>query len=101
QAETAPPNRVSHTPAGDPPDLNKYDLPKADGLITLNAAEGEGIHLAHHLDPSITVEEDPFSYDPSLDMYNPANGFRLPPEETHYSKEFLDRYAKAQQERAW
>ncbi len=100
QAETAPPHRVRHTPAGDPPDLNQFDLPKADGLVTLNAAEGEGLHMAHHLDPSVTDENDPFSYDPSLDLYNPDNGFRVPPEETHYSPEFLERFRKAQQERA-
>lgn len=63
QAETAPPNRIKETPAGDPPDLNKYDLPKADGFVTLNAAEGEGIHFTHHLDPSLVDETDPFSYD--------------------------------------
>ena len=100
QAETAPPHRVKETPAGDPPDLNKFDLPKADGLITLNAAEGEGLHIAHHLDASVTDENAPFSYDPSLDIYNPANGFRVPPEATHYSPEFLERVRKAQQERA-
>ena len=37
QAETAPPNRVKQTPAGDPTDLNRFDLPKADGMILVNA----------------------------------------------------------------
>jgi pimeloyl-ACP methyl ester carboxylesterase len=100
QAETPPAQRIRQTPAGDPFDLGKFDLPKADGLILLNAAEGEGLHIAHRLDPSLTDESDPFSYDPSLDMYNPANGFRVPPEPSHYTKEFLERYRKAQQERA-
>jgi len=99
QAEAAPPNRVKSTPAGDPPDLNRFDLPKADGLITLNAAEGEGLHFTHHLDPSLTDEHDPFSYDASLDMYNPDNGFRVPPEQTKYTPEFVDRVRKAQQDR--
>ena len=101
QAETAPPNRVKETPAGDPPDLNKFDLPKADGLITLNAAEGEGIHFTHHLDPSLVDENDPFSYDPSLDMYHPDNGFREPPEPTKYRPEFVEKVRKAQQARGW
>jgi pimeloyl-ACP methyl ester carboxylesterase len=100
QAEASPDKRVKRTPAGDSFDLGKYDLPKADGLILLNAAEGEGLHIAHRLDPSVTDESDPFSCDPSLDMYNPANGFRVPPEKSHYSPEFLARYRKAQQERA-
>jgi pimeloyl-ACP methyl ester carboxylesterase len=99
QAETAPPNRVSHTPAGDPPDLNKFTLPKADGLVTLNAAEGEGLHFTHHLDPSLTDESDPFSYDPTLDLYNPENGFRVPPGVTKYTPEFIERVQAAQQAR--
>ena len=85
QAETAPPNRIEHTPAGDPPNLNEFDLPKAQGLITLNAAEGEGLHIAHHLDPSVTDENDPFSYDPALDPYNPDDGWRVPPQISEYS----------------
>lgn len=100
QATTPPPGRLRETPAGDPPDLNRYDMPPAQGLITMNAAEGEGLHMAHHLDPSIIDENDPLSIDPSLDMYNPANGFRIPPEPSKYSEEFQRRFRKAQQERA-
>ena len=99
QAEAAPGTRVKETPAGDALDLNRFDMPKADGLITLNAAEGEGLHFTHHLDPSLVDERDPFSYDPSLDMFNPDNGFRVPPGQTKYSPEFVARVTKAQQER--
>ena len=101
QAEAAPPNRVKATPAGDPPDLSKFDLPKADGFVTLNAAEGEGLHFTHHLDASLVDESDPFSYDPALDIYNPANGFRVPPETTKYAADFLDKVRTAQQARGW
>ena len=100
QAETAPPDRIEHTPAGDPPNLNEFDLPKAQGLITLNAAEGEGLHIAHHLDPSLTDENDPFSYDPTLDPYNPDNGWRMPPQISEYSTSFVTRFRAAQQARA-
>lgn len=100
QAETSSPNRIEHTPAGDPPDLNKFDLPKAQGLITLNAAEGEGLHIAHHLDPSLTDENDPFSYNPTLDPYNPDNGWRVPPQISEYSPSFVERFRAAQQVRA-
>ena len=100
QAETAPEKRLKETPAGDPPDLTKEDLPKADALAILNANEGEGLHLTHHLDPSIVDEADPFSIDPSLDMFNPANGFRLPPEPSKYSAEFTKRFRAAQWARA-
>ena len=101
QAEAAPGTRVKETPAGDPPDLNKFDMPKADGFVTLNAAEGEGIHFTHHLDPSLTDENDPMSYDPALDMYSPANGFREPPGVTKYSPAFIEKIRKAQQARGW
>lgn len=100
QAETPPPNRLKETPAGDPPDLNKHEMIPADGIIILNANEGEGLHLTHHLDPSILDEGDPFSVDPSLDMYNPANGFRMPPESSVYSPEFSKRFRAAQWARA-
>lgn len=100
QAQTAPPNRLTSTPAGDPPDLNAHEMIPADGIVILNANEGEGLHLTHHLDPSILDENDPFSVDPSLDMYNPANGFRLPPESSRYSPAFTKKFRDAQWARA-
>ena len=100
QAETRPPNRYAETPAGDPPDLNKHEMIPADGIVILNANEGEGLHLTHHLDPSILDESDPFSVDPSLDMYDPDNGFKLPPESSVYTPEFRKRFRDAQWARA-
>ena len=47
-------------------------------------------------DPSIIDESDPLSCDPSLDMFNPENGYRKPPETSKYTAEFLDRYREAQ-----
>lgn len=100
QAEKSPPHRYKETPAGEPPDLNQYEMIPADGIVILNANEGEGLHLTHHLDPSIIDESDPFSVDPSLDMYDPANGFRLPPESSVYTPEFRKRFRDAQWARA-
>jgi pimeloyl-ACP methyl ester carboxylesterase len=48
----------------------------------------------------VVDENDPFSYDPSLDLYNPDNGWRIPPEVTKYTPEFVAKVEKAQQERA-
>jgi dienelactone hydrolase len=100
QAQTAPPGRLKETAAGEPPDLNKYEMIPADGIVILNANEGEGLHLTHHLDPSILDESDPFSVDPALDMYNPANGFKMPPASSQYSPEFTKRFRAAQWARA-
>lgn len=99
QAEKSPPNRFRSTPAGDPPDLNRYDLPKADGLILSAPHWGRGWAVLFKLDPSVVDDNDPVSLDPSLDLYNPANGFNFPPEPSRYSKEFLARYRAAQKVR--
>ncbi len=96
QAVTTPPGRVSSTPAGDPPNLNQFDLPPGDGLLLVIPHVGEGKILELRIDPSVINEGDPLSIDPSLDMYNPANGFHLPPQGTTYSQEFIARYREGQ-----
>jgi pimeloyl-ACP methyl ester carboxylesterase len=83
------------------PDLNNYDLPPVDLMIVSAAHYGAGWALLRKIDPSVTDEDDPTSVDPSLDMYNPANGFKEPPASSKYSPEFLKRYKEAQEERAW
>jgi pimeloyl-ACP methyl ester carboxylesterase len=96
QATTAPPNRLKHTPAGDPPNLNTVELIPADGLLMVIPHLGEGEILKVRIDPSVVVEGDALSVDPTLYMYNPANGFRMPPAVTKYSPEFVRRYRDAQ-----
>lgn len=86
QAERA---TVRSTPAGDPPNLTRARLPRADALILLNAHRGRAQVLTSWLDPSIVDERDPLLTDSSLDMFEPANG---PP----YSGEFVERYRAAQ-----
>jgi hypothetical protein len=91
--------RLTATAAGNPYDLNELDLPGADGLINLAGALSEGALGLANLDPSVIDETDPLSCDPALDMFDPANGYRRPPEESRYSEAFLTRYRQAQRAR--
>lgn len=99
QALTPPPGRLTDTAAGDPCDLNAVEMPVADGLVLLAAHNGEGRVLMDMIDPSVTDENDPLSCDPELDLYRPENGYRVPPEPSRYSPEFVARYRQAQRRR--
>ena len=99
QARTPKGQRVSAPPGGGPPDLNKFDLPTADGFIVLAAHPGQGMVLMNCLDAAVVDEADPFTSDPALDMYDERNGFQAPPASSSYSKEFIERYRAAQRAR--
>ena len=99
QAVTPPPGRLTQTPAGDPIDLNAHDLPPFDGYINLAAHLGEGKILMLMIDPSVTDETDPLSCDSALDPFNADNGYRQPPESSHYAPEFVECYRAAQRAR--
>lgn len=99
QAVTAAPGRLTDTAAGDPFDLNSLDMPPADGLMLVGAHPGTGKMMLNEIDPSVVDESDPLSCDPTLDMYDPRNGFREPPQSSSYSAEFLKRYRAAQNAR--
>lgn len=94
QAQARKPSggRYEATAAGDPFDLNQFDLPAADGIVLIGTHPGEGYSMAKWLDPSVTDDGDPMSADPELDMYNFDNGFRIPPEPSHYNADFLAKW---------
>lgn len=77
------------TPCGTPVELNLERMPAADAVVELNAHRGRHHFLTMHLDPSVVDEDDPWSLDRELDMFNPANG---PP----YDRAWLSEYREAQ-----
>ena len=96
QARTLAGSRATAPPGGGPPDLNKFDLPTADGYIALAAHPGQGMVLMSCLDAAVVDESDPLASDPALDMYDERNGFRPPPAASRYAKDFVARYRAAQ-----
>jgi hypothetical protein len=99
QAHAPQGRRLADTAAGDALDLNRYAMPHVDAVVYLAAHPGEGLFLLHAIDPSVVDENDPVACDAALDMYDPGNGFRVPPAATRYGPDFLSRYRAAQRAR--
>ena len=88
--------RIARTPGGRPTNLAALDMPKVDGMIFVAPHPGQGALLLQCIDPSVSDEVDPLSVDPSLDPFDPLNGFAGPPQSSRYSPEFIARYRAAQ-----
>ncbi|MFC5676002.1 alpha/beta hydrolase [Aeromicrobium endophyticum] len=91
--------RLTSAPDGTPVDLAAARMPMPDGSIFMAPHPGQGVLLQRVIDPSITDESDPTSVDPSLDAFDPANGFRPAPDSSSYAPEFVERYRAAQKAR--
>jgi hypothetical protein len=72
-------------------------LSAADGVVLADANWGQATMVLLSIDPSVINEDEGMHNDPSLDMYNPRNGYR--PEGSHYSPDFIARFLKAEGER--
>ena len=70
------------------------NLPRADGLILVDASLGNPVGLLRSLNPAVVTEGDPKAINPALDPFNPANGFN--PAGSTYTTEFKQKYYEAQ-----
>jgi pimeloyl-ACP methyl ester carboxylesterase len=73
------------------------NLPPADGLVLLDPVLGMGAQTLVTIDPAVVNEEKGRAVNPTLDMYNPANGFTT--SGATYSKTFIHRFTYHQKKR--
>jgi hypothetical protein len=99
QANRNSADRLSATPTGRPIPLGDATMPMPDAAVFMAPHPGQGQLLLRMIDPSVIDETDPLSIDPSLDPYNPANGFAADGKDSIYPEEFVVRYRRAQRER--
>jgi pimeloyl-ACP methyl ester carboxylesterase len=72
-------------------------LPRADGLILVDAHPGISVNRLRTLNPAVIDEADPRKIDPALDPFNPANGYT--DGAPRYTEDFKRRYFTAQADR--
>jgi pimeloyl-ACP methyl ester carboxylesterase len=90
QAQAERPS-ITHTPAGDPYDLTRAGLQKADGVVFIAAHLSRAETLTQWLDPSVTNEAAPDERDPGLDIYSPAC-----PNKPPFPFAFVEKFRQAQ-----
>jgi pimeloyl-ACP methyl ester carboxylesterase len=74
------------------------NLPKADGVIFVDAHPGNSVNGLRSLNPALVSEADPRQVRAELDPFNPQNGYN-PKGASSYSPAFREKYFKAQAER--
>lgn len=99
QAKLKGSERIRQTPGGRPTALADAAMPPFDAMMITAAHTGQGLIMNEVIDPSVVDEHAPLLSDPSLDMYDPANGFVPPPQWSVFDAQFLKRYRAAQLER--
>ena len=73
-------------------------LPKADGMVLVDAHPGNSVNGIRSLNPALVTEGDPRRINPALDPFSPQNGYN-PNGASSYSAEFQQKYFRAQAER--
>jgi pimeloyl-ACP methyl ester carboxylesterase len=100
QSQAQPDARIARTPGGAPTKLPEAPMPAPDGLVLIAPHPGQGKLLQAAIDPSVTDEADPWSINPDLDPFDPANGFGTEEDGgSTYSDSFIVAYRAAQAER--
>ncbi|ASJ72925.1 alpha/beta hydrolase [Granulosicoccus antarcticus] len=85
---------ITHTPAGDPYDLARADLPVANAALFVAAHIGRAHILSEWIDPSVIDEDEPENRDTAFDLYA-VNGPKPP-----FSDEFIAQFRARQQARS-
>jgi len=71
------------------------NMKPADGLLFAEAHPGDGVQALRGINPSLSIVDGKVRVDPSLDPFDPKNGFN-PKGASKYSQEFRTRYYAAQ-----
>ena len=74
---------------------NLAKLPKADGMILVDAHPGNSVNGIRSLNPALVDDGDPRQIRADLDPFDPRNGYNASGASS-YSAEFQQRYFKAQ-----
>jgi hypothetical protein len=70
-------------------------LPRADGILLMDAHPSNASNALRAINPAVADENFPNLIDPTLDPFNPANGYN-PKGASKYSPDFVKRYSQAQ-----
>src|SRR5215471_8670040 len=70
-------------------------LPAADGIILRDAHPGTAVNTLRSINPALESDDKPNRIIPALDPFSAKNGFN-PSGPSHYTREFQERYFKAQ-----
>jgi hypothetical protein len=71
------------------------NLPPADGIILRDAHPGTAVNTLRSINPSLRRDDKPGQVNAALDPFSAKNGFNTSGP-SHYSREFQERYFKAQ-----